>query len=90
MPYRRPGTPLAEAIDAVASQAPDVLFLFNHGIIVTGKTVEETRQRVELVTKAVATPKGDVEMVPDIDGLTQLSKTPRTACQRIRPFTTQR
>ena len=36
IPYRRPGTPLAHEIDRVAARRPDVLILFNHGIVVTG------------------------------------------------------
>ena len=38
IPYRRPGTPLAHEIDRVASIRPDVLILYNHGIIVSGET----------------------------------------------------
>ncbi|WP_045019580.1 class II aldolase/adducin family protein [Agrobacterium arsenijevicii] len=53
IPYRRPGTPLAHEIDRVAAGRPDVLILFNHGIIVTGDTVEEVRERVARVTAAL-------------------------------------
>lgn len=50
IPYRRPGTPLAHEIDRVAGSRPDVLILFNHGIIITGETVEEVRERIERVS----------------------------------------
>lgn len=53
IPYRRPGTPLAREIDLAAAGKPDVLFLFNHGIVVAGETVEEVRERVERVTAAL-------------------------------------
>jgi len=53
IPYRRPGTPLAHEIDRVAANRPDVLILFNHGIIVTGDTVEEVWERVARVTAAL-------------------------------------
>ncbi|UNK40745.1 class II aldolase/adducin family protein (plasmid) [Shinella sp. H4-D48] len=54
IPYRRPGTPLALEIDRVAETRPDVLILYNHGIIVTGETVEEVRERIERVTEALS------------------------------------
>lgn len=54
IPYRRPGTPLAHEIDRVAGTRPDVLILYNHGIIVTGETVEEVRQRIVRVTEALS------------------------------------
>lgn len=53
IPYRRPGTPLAHEIDNVVAGRPDVLVLFNHGIIVTGETVEEVRARIMRVTAAL-------------------------------------
>ncbi|QRM57375.1 class II aldolase/adducin family protein [Sinorhizobium sp. BG8] len=55
IPYRRPGTPLAGEIDRVASERPDVLVLFNHGLIVCGDTVEEVSERIERVTSALST-----------------------------------
>ncbi|MDI7864139.1 class II aldolase/adducin family protein [Rhizobiaceae bacterium n13] len=54
IPYRRPGTPLACEIDRIADTRPDVLILYNHGIIVTGETVEEVRARITRVTKALS------------------------------------
>lgn len=54
IPYRRPGTPLAYEIDRVADNRPDVLILYNHGIIVTGETVEEVRERIARVTAALS------------------------------------
>lgn len=41
VPYRRPGLPLAVAIAEHRRQRPDVLVLANHGLVVTGDTVEE-------------------------------------------------
>lgn len=54
IPYRRPGTPLAREIESVAASRPDILILYNHGIIVTGETVEEVRERIARVTAALA------------------------------------
>jgi rhamnose utilization protein RhaD (predicted bifunctional aldolase and dehydrogenase) len=54
IPYRRPGTPLAREIDNVAANRPDILILYNHGIIVTGDTVEEVRERIARVTAALS------------------------------------
>lgn len=54
IPYRRPGTPLAHEIDRVAGTRPDVLVLYNHGIIVTGETVEEVRERIARITEALS------------------------------------
>lgn len=54
IPYRRPGTPLACEIDRIADTRPDVLILYNHGIIVTGETVEEVRERITHVTEALS------------------------------------
>ena len=34
VPYRRPGTPLAQAVTALGEPAPDVVVLGNHGIVV--------------------------------------------------------
>lgn len=53
IPYRRPGTPLAREIEKVAADRPDVLILFNHGIIVNGSSVDEVADRVARVTKAL-------------------------------------
>lgn len=54
IPYRRPGTPLALEIDRVAATRPDVLVLYNHGIIITGDTVEQVRERIARVTEALS------------------------------------
>jgi rhamnose utilization protein RhaD (predicted bifunctional aldolase and dehydrogenase) len=53
IPYRRPGTPLAHEIEHVADGLPDVLILFNHGVIVTGESVDQVAERVERVTSAL-------------------------------------
>ncbi|WP_411033710.1 class II aldolase/adducin family protein [Shinella sp. BYT-45] len=54
IPYRRPGTPLAHEIDRVAERRPDVLILYNHGIVVAGETAEEVRGRIARVTAALS------------------------------------
>ncbi len=56
VPYRRPGTPLARAIDERMGERPDVLVLFNHGLVVCGESVEEVAARIEAVTAALAVP----------------------------------
>ncbi|AXV16797.1 aldolase [Neorhizobium sp. SOG26] len=53
IPYRRPGVPLAIEIDKFAHDRPDVLILFNHGVIVCGDSVEEVAERIERVTGAL-------------------------------------
>jgi rhamnose utilization protein RhaD (predicted bifunctional aldolase and dehydrogenase) len=57
IPYRRPGTPLALEIDRVAKNRPDVLILHNHGIIVSGETVDEVRARIDQVTAVLGMPE---------------------------------
>ena len=57
VPYRRPGTPLAREIDRVAGDRPDVLILYNHGIVVTGETVDEVRLRIARVAEALRLPE---------------------------------
>lgn len=54
IPYRRPGTPLAHEIDRVAAGRPDVLILYNHGILVTGETADDVRARIARVTEALS------------------------------------
>jgi len=73
IPYRRPGTPLALEIDRVAGDRPDVLILYNHGIIVTGKTVDEVRARIDRVTPALAMPKRPGPRV-DVAALSRLAE----------------
>jgi rhamnose utilization protein RhaD (predicted bifunctional aldolase and dehydrogenase) len=68
IPYRRPGVPLAREIDKVADRQPDVLILFNHGIIVCGSTVDEVERRIERVSAAMAIaprrgPETDLKML---------------------------
>jgi rhamnose utilization protein RhaD (predicted bifunctional aldolase and dehydrogenase) len=53
IPYRRPGVPLALEIEKVADDRPDVLILFNHGVIVCGDSVEQVSERIERVTAAL-------------------------------------
>jgi rhamnose utilization protein RhaD (predicted bifunctional aldolase and dehydrogenase) len=73
IPYRRPGVPLAREIEKVADTRPDVLVLFNHGIIVCGSSVEEVSERIERVTAALAIePRQDA--VADMDALTRLAE----------------
>ncbi|SMC49034.1 class II aldolase/adducin family protein [Rhizobium sp. RU36D] len=73
IPYRRPGTPLAHEIDRFAASRPDVLILYNHGILVTGDTAEQVRQRIRLITEALAVPERGTDAA-DFDGLTALAE----------------
>lgn len=73
IPYRRPGLPLALEIARVAPERPDVLILRNHGIVISGDSVEEVDQRIEAVTAALAVePRGTGE--PDLEGLSTLAR----------------
>ncbi|MET3615856.1 rhamnose utilization protein RhaD (predicted bifunctional aldolase and dehydrogenase) [Rhizobium aquaticum] len=72
VPYRRPGVPLAREIDKVASGRHDILFLFNHGVIVCGDSVEEVADRIERVTAALEIAPRHVG-VPDMPELEALS-----------------
>jgi rhamnose utilization protein RhaD (predicted bifunctional aldolase and dehydrogenase) len=72
IPYRRPGVPLAREILKFADRRPDVLVLFNHGIIVCGSTVDEVAERIERVTAALEVePRQGGE--PDLGALAALS-----------------
>lgn len=57
IPYRRPGTPLANAIAEVVDKRPDVLVLRNHGIVIMGDTVRQVAERIETVTAALSLPQ---------------------------------
>lgn len=72
IPYRRPGTPLALEIDRVAGDRPDVLILYNHGIIVCGETVDDVRARIDRVTSALSMPKRPGTQA-DVAALNQLA-----------------
>lgn len=73
IPYRRPGTPLAREIDKVADERPDILVLFNHGIIVCGDNVKEVSEKIERVTAALAVAPRDTPQ-PDIQALSALAE----------------
>ena len=55
VPYRRPGLPLARAVEAVMPGGNDVNVhvLANHGLIVSGASVAEAEQRLEAVVAAL-------------------------------------
>ncbi|KQV70446.1 class II aldolase/adducin family protein [Rhizobium sp. Root1220] len=72
VPYRRPGTPLAREVDAAANSDPDVLILFNHGIIVTGTTVDEVASKIANVSAALNMPTREVSG-PSLDALKTMS-----------------
>jgi rhamnose utilization protein RhaD (predicted bifunctional aldolase and dehydrogenase) len=55
-PYIHPGLPLAHAIAAL-DPIPPVIVLGNHGLIVAGETVVETRQRLDDVVAAFDAPR---------------------------------
>ena len=55
-PYRKPGLPLAQAIQERLTKDANVFVLANHGLIVAGETVEETAARVARVCGAFAAP----------------------------------
>ncbi len=73
IPYRRPGTPLAHEIDRVAESRPDVLILYNHGILVAGDTAEQVRERIRLITEALAVPERASDAA-DVDALRGLAE----------------
>ncbi|RWX81842.1 class II aldolase [Neorhizobium lilium] len=68
IPYRRPGVPLAREIAKAAQRRPDVLILFNHGIIVCGNTVDEVAERIQRVTSALEIPPREGAL-PDMESL---------------------
>lgn len=73
IPYRRPGVPLAREIEKVAHLKPDILILFNHGIIICGDSVEAVAERIERVTQALAiAPRAAT--IPDAPALETLAK----------------
>lgn len=73
IPYRRPGTPLAIEIEKVAAQRPDVLVLFNHGLVVCAETVDELAARIERVCAALSVSAAAMPAV-DMDGLAALAE----------------
>jgi len=73
IPYRRPGTPLAKEIDKATKLNPDVLILFNHGIIVCGDTVEDVEDRIERISSALSR-EPRATKTPDIDALTAIAE----------------
>lgn len=73
IPYKRPGTPLAKEIDKAAASNPDVLILFNHGIIVCGDTVEEVEGRIERISSALSSEPRETK-TPDIDALSAIAE----------------
>lgn len=73
VPYRRPGTPLARQIEKIAHRTPDVLILFNHGIIVTGDTAEDVAGKIGRVSAALATDPRSTG-APDIAALSAIAK----------------
>ncbi len=72
VPYRRPGTPLAREVDAASASRPDVLILFNHGIIIVGETVDEVAAKIETVSASLAMPPREAG-VPSFSMLETLS-----------------
>ena len=73
IPYRRPGTPLAREIEKAAASKPDVLILFNHGIIVCGDSVEDVAARIKRVTDALTSePRQSGGL--DIEALTTMAQ----------------
>ncbi len=56
--YQKPGLPLAEEIGnlikARSGKAPDILVLGNHGLVVGGETIAETRKLIETVVKRLS------------------------------------
>ncbi|TCL66326.1 class II aldolase/adducin family protein [Rhizobium sp. BK251] len=73
IPYRRPGTPLAREIEKAATSMPDVLILFNHGIVVCGDTTEEVADRIQRVTSALSC-EARSSGSADIDALERIAK----------------
>jgi rhamnose utilization protein RhaD (predicted bifunctional aldolase and dehydrogenase) len=73
IPYGRPGVPLALRIDEIAREKPDVLILFNHGIIVGGETVAEVAERVARLSEALAT-VSRAGLSPDVEALAEAAK----------------
>lgn len=68
IPYRRPGTPLAREIEKAAAARPDILILFNHGIIVCGDTIGQVAERIDRVTEALRSKPRETP-APDLDAL---------------------
>ncbi len=59
--YRRPGAPLAEAIQRVLNETPaDVLILQNHGVVVGGATPHQAEAMLIEVERRLALPARDL------------------------------
>jgi rhamnose utilization protein RhaD (predicted bifunctional aldolase and dehydrogenase) len=72
IPYCRPGTPLAAEIDKVAQDRPDVLVLFNHGLVVCAESVAELADRIERVCAVFSQPVTDM-VPPDMSALAAIA-----------------
>lgn len=73
IPYRRPGTPLAREIEKAAASKPDVLILFNHGIIVCGESGEDVDAKIKRVSEALMSDPRKTDE-PDIEALTRMTQ----------------
>lgn len=56
IPYAKPGLPLTRAVQARLAEAPDILVLGNHGLVVGGSSPEDAAARLEAVERRLATP----------------------------------
>jgi rhamnose utilization protein RhaD (predicted bifunctional aldolase and dehydrogenase) len=56
VPYCRPGMTLSQAIVAKLTPGVNVVALGNHGLVVSGATVDEVADRLDRVCKALASP----------------------------------
>jgi ribulose-5-phosphate 4-epimerase/fuculose-1-phosphate aldolase len=73
VPYRRPGLPLAQAVEAALRPGVDVLILQNHGVVVGGDTPDDALRMLEEVERRLAFP----------------ARTPTVDLAKLRPLETE-
>ena len=57
VPYCKPGVPLTRAIrDAIADQPADIIVLANHGVIITGESLDDISAAIDDVEKRLEIP----------------------------------
>ncbi|MBO0662079.1 class II aldolase [Jiella sp. CQZ9-1] len=74
VPYRRPGVPLARAIQAVAAPQTDILVLQNHGLVVAGDSVAQAAEWLDQAIGALAVPPRSENPPADLAGLAALAE----------------
>ena len=72
VPYAKPGLPLTRAVQAVLHEAPDILLLGNHGLVIGADSTEAAEALLREVERRLAVPARPVP-APDLAALERLA-----------------